>query len=350
MYSGSGTLINSTGLILTNAHVASPASQGYPYKEPDILGIGLVDQEDQPPVFLYLAKVVAVDGYMDLAVIQITSNMDGTEVDPKSLDLPFVALGNSDALDLEDYINFFGFPGIGSAAITVDHVVIEGFMSEEGIGDRAWIVTMGVFNALGNSGGLATDDAGSIIGIPTIVDFEPKDCRMIVDTNGDGVVGGDDSCMPVGLGDVTNLRPVNLALPLIRAAETGEIYVSPFGVVSLPSPGSESFSAITWYTGTGDSYCQPKDPVTAFPSGTTAIAAEWSFTGMTNGEPWAVEWKLNGEIIYSSHYSWSSGNPRQTYLCFYNTNGLPDGTYHIELFAGPDHKLLTEADVIVGGK
>lgn len=348
MYSGSGTLISATGLILTSADVASPASQGNPYKEPDALAIGLVDQPDQPPVFLYLARVVALDAYLDLAVIQISSTMDGADLDPEVLDLPFVPLGDPDALYLGDEIKLLGFPAIGEPVFTIDHATIQGYRPEEGLGDHAWMVTEGAFGALGNSGGLAADDVGSIIGIAVIVELGPGDCRIITDYNGDGVVGGDDFCIITGAGDVTFLRPVNLAFSMIDAALSGEAYVSPFEVVPLPSPGSESFSTITWYTGTGLFDCQPGDPVVSFPSDTTAVAAVWTYEGMTDGEPWGAEWSLNGEISYTGHYTWDFGAEGQRYLCFYDANGLLDGNYHLELFADPDGTLLTGSDVTVG--
>ena len=348
LYSGSGTLISSTGLILTSAHVASPASQGNPYREPEVLAVVLVDQPDQPPVLSYVARVVALDAYLDLAVIQITSTMDGADVDPEGLDLPFVPLGDSDALYLGDEINLIGFPAIDSTASTVDHATLLGYRPEEGLGDHAWMVTEGFFNALGNSGGLAADDAGDIIGIAIVDEFGPGDCRIITDFNGDGVVGGDDSCILVGAFDVTFLRPVNLALSLINAARSGETYVSPFEVVPLPSPGSESFSTITWYTGTGLFDCQPGDPVESFPSGTTAVAAVWNYERMTDGEPWGAEWSRNGEVLYASQYTWDFGDQGQRYLCFYNPDGLPDGNYHLDLYGGPNQQPLTQSDVVVG--
>jgi hypothetical protein len=346
-YSGSGTLISSTGLILTSAQVASPASLGNPYKEPDALAIGLVDQPDQPPVFSYLARVIALDPGLDLAVIQISSTMDGAGVDPDSLDLPFVPLGDSDALHVGDEINLFGFPAIGSAVFTFDHARITGFLSDEGLGDHTRMATDGVFGALGFAGGLAADLAGHIVGIAVIVEFGPGDCRMITDTNGDGVVGGDDSCISLG-GGVAYFRPVNLAFPMIDAARSGETYVSPFDVIHLPLPGSESFNTITWYTGTGLADCQPGHSVESFPAGTTAVAAKWTYEGMTDGEPWGAEWSLNGEITYTGQYTWDFGDRGQRYLCFYNPDGLPDGNYHLELFAGPDRTLLTTSDVVVG--
>lgn len=352
-YNGSGTIISPTGLILTNAHVASPASQGEPDMEPDVLAIGLIDQEEKPPIFLYIAKVKAVDGYLDLAVIQITTTLDGADVNPNSLNLPYVPVGNSDDLHVGDHINIFGYPGIGGETITFTDGNVSGFTAEESIGDRAWIKTDATI-AGGNSGGLAANDSGSIIGVPTLASAgtggETTDCRVIQDTNGDGTVDSKDTCIPIG-GFINAIRPVNLAQPLIQAAQSGREYASPFGGPSQPtSPGSgkEAFGAVTWYSATSD--CELKDPADSFPAGTTAIAAAFSYSGMTEGEPWAEEWKVNGEVLYSSDYAWNLGSQGNTFTCLYNTqSGMPEGNYHIELYAGENLGLLTEADVVVGG-
>src|SRR5688572_24736570 len=117
-YVGSGTLLSPYGLILTNAHVASPASQGDSANEPDALGVAIVVQEDKPAVPSYIARVLAVDGFLDLAVIQITSTVDGSNIDPSSLSLPYVELGDSDTVHVGDGINIFGFPAIGGNTIT----------------------------------------------------------------------------------------------------------------------------------------------------------------------------------------------------------------------------------------
>ncbi len=355
IYSGSGTIISSTGLILTNAHVASPASQGDTSSEPDALAIGMMDQEDKPPVFQYFAKVRAVDGYLDLAVIQITTTLDGADVNPGSLNLPFVPLGDSDQLHVGDNIKIFGFPGIGGSTITFTTGNVSGFTSEEGLGDRAWIKTDATI-AGGNSGGLAANNAGYLVGVPTSASAgtggNVTDCRVIQDTNGDGVVDSRDTCIPIG-GFINGLRPVNLALPLIKAAQIGTAYVSPFGGPSQTTStgsGSETFGAITWYTATGGSDCKAKDPVSSFPSGTSAMAAAFSFSGMTDGEPWAEKWTVDGEEIYSSQYSWSSGDQGNTFTCLFNSQaGMPEGNYHIELYAGTDLSLMTQSDVVVGG-
>ncbi len=353
MYSGSGTIISPNGLILTNAHVASPAAQGEPDYEPDALAIGLMDQEDQPPVFQYFATVKAVDGYLDLAVIQVSTTMDGADVNPASLHLPYVPLGNSDDLHIGDHISIFGFPGIGGETITFTDGSVSGFTAEESVGDRAWIKTDATI-AGGNSGGLAANDTGTIIGVPTIASSgaagDITDCRVVQDTNGDGRLDTQDTCIPIG-GFINGLRPVNLALPLIQAAQMGQAYASPYAGPDQPTSsgsGSESFSDVSWYSSSTD--CDLGDPVNSYPSGTNAMAAAFSFNGMTDGEPWAEEWKVNGEVIYSSQYAWNLGDHGNTYTCLYNSqDGMPEGDYHLELYAGENLDLLTQSDVVVGG-
>ena len=150
-YTGSGTILTSSGMILTNAHVASPASQGEPDMEPDALAIAIIESVDKPAVPSYLAKVLAVDGYLDLAVIQIVSTMDGTSVDSNSLKFPFVELGDSNQIHVGDHVNIFGFPGIGGDTITFTEGSVSGFTSEDQLGDRAWIKTDATI-AGGNSG------------------------------------------------------------------------------------------------------------------------------------------------------------------------------------------------------
>jgi serine protease Do len=352
-YSGSGTIISSTGMILTNAHVASPASRGEPEIEPDALVIGLIDQEDQPPVFLYIAKVKAVDGYLDLAVIQITSTLDGSAVDANSLNLPFVQLGDSDAIHVGDPIDIFGFPVIGGETITFTTGNVSGFSPEASLGDRAWIKTDATISG-GNSGGLGASAAGYIIGVPTQLgsgaggDF--VDCRVIQDTNGDGVVDSNDTCIPTG-GFLNALRSINLAKPLIDASRSGHAYVSPFGGppdTTTPGGGSESFGAITWYNATID--CEKQDQVNAFPSGTTAMYAAFDFSGMTDGEPWGEKWLLDGEVGYDGQYAWDQGSRGNYYTCMTNNGSpMPDGSYTLELSAGQNLDLLTQSDIVIGG-
>ena len=284
MYVGSGSIISSDGLILTNAHVASPAAKGDPQDEPDALVIGILKSEDQPPVYSYRAEVKAVDGYMDLAVIQINQTLKGESLDPSALNLPYVPLGNSDDLHVGDPINIFGFPAIGGNTITFTSGNVAGFTAEDQLGDRAWIKTDATISG-GNSGGMSTNAQGQLIGVPTIAasgaDTEATDCRVIQDTNGDGAINNQDTCIPIG-GFINALRPVNLAAPLIKAAQSGMAYTSPFDSQAGPvnnnqGTGNEQIGPISWFT--VDSQGNVTDQVDAYPSGVTTMVAAFKFSG-----------------------------------------------------------------------
>ncbi len=87
---GSGTLISSSGLILTNAHLALPEG---PCRGERII-VALAVRLDEPPVPTYLAQVVQSDQITDIAVLQITASLDGSQIDPQNLNLPFAPVGD----------------------------------------------------------------------------------------------------------------------------------------------------------------------------------------------------------------------------------------------------------------
>ncbi len=219
-WTGSGTFVSPAGLILTNAHVVLPALD-YPI---DLLTVAPTTQEDRKPDPAYIARVVQADPRLDLAVIKIVSDLNGNPIDPGTMNFPFVVLGDSDRLKLGDALTILGYPGIGGDTITLTSGEVAGFTGEAGYGNRAYIKTSAAI-AGGNSGGLAADVSGALVGIPTLLgsgtDSSVVDCRILADTNYDGFIDQDDTCIPTG-GFINSLRPVNLAKPLIEAAIRGE--------------------------------------------------------------------------------------------------------------------------------
>ena len=222
-WTGSGTIISADGLILTNAHVVLP-DRNFPV---DAIIVYLTTSQDQPPTPSFYAEVLQADAALDIAVIRVTTDYDGNPVDNASLNLPHVVLGDSDKLNLGDDITILGYPGIGGETVTLTSGKVSGFTSQPDYGQRAFIKTSATI-AGGNSGGLAADSAGEIVGIPTQLGYGGEDqyvdCRQLADTNRDGVVDENDDCVPTG-GFINALRPVSLALPLIQAAQRGEVSI-----------------------------------------------------------------------------------------------------------------------------
>lgn len=351
--SGSGTLISEDGLILTNAHIAQPSSVGLPPSEnPDALGIGIVESTDQPPVPSYLAEVVAIDGLLDLAILRITTTLDGSRVEPAALGLPFVPLGDSDIIRLGDNINIFGFPGIGGETITFTRGSVSGFSSQEQVGNRAWIKTDATI-AGGNSGGLATDDFGQLIGIPSRASAGENqlitDCRVVQDTNGDGRLNEADNCVPIG-GFINAIRPIKLAMPLIRAAQASIIYESPYITASTngQSNGQELFTFVTWAEDFDNDGCAI-NPITSYPAAAELLVAVFSYSGLTEGQEINVYWLLDGEIYSQDQFAWDGGAAGDCLALWFRADSIfEDGEYTILIYTQEGAPLAGEATTVVG--
>jgi serine protease Do len=359
-WSGSGTIVSPDGYILTNAHVAKPSAFGFGEDDPSFMVVGMVEDESKAPVYSYVAEVVAADGFLDLALLHIIGTMDGDKVNAGDLNLPYVELGSSDAMHVGDHISIFGFPGIGGETITFTSGNFAGWTSEDQVGDQAWM-KLDATIAGGNSGGMVADDSGNIVGVPTqggagVEGGKITDCRVIQDTNGDGTVDDNDTCIPFG-GFINAARPINLAKALILAANNGQEYASPYNISggggggTEPGSGNEEFGSVTWVT--LDKKGNPEEEVDSYPSGTEVIAGSFDFSGMTDGQSWGMIWYYEGEEAGQGFFEWGDGPDGVMTVSFNNNDGssLPDGNYIVELYAGTGEEipLLSQGEVTVGG-
>jgi S1-C subfamily serine protease len=348
LWTGSGTIISSDGLVLTNAHVVEDPADEY-----DQLGVAVSERTDEPAELRYLAEVLAVDHALDLAVVRIAETIDGEPVDQE---FPFVRIGDSDSVEIGDEIRILGYPGIGGDTITLTRGAVSGFTSERGVGGRAWIKTDATI-AGGNSGGLAVNERGELIGVPTIVgsgaQTDSVDCRYVADTNRDGVVDENDNCVPVG-GFINGLRPVALAAPLIAAAEAGETYVSRFDAgdtapTAFPTDDVILSNLIFAAGVTEDD--EPVDVRDAMPSGTTRICGFWDYEGMQNGMEWEALWFINGELSEDGSIvdeQWVGGEEGNWWVCIVDEeNGLQDGLYELIISVEGDYQ--GSRAIFVGG-
>jgi Do/DeqQ family serine protease len=142
---GSGFVISSDGLILTNAHVVSGA---------DTVSVTMKDGRELQ------GRVVGQDPLTDVAVIRVQAN-----------NLPTVSLGNSDSLKPGEWAIAIGNP------LGLDNTVTAGIISATGrsssevrVPDKrvSFIQTDAAINP-GNSGGPLLNQRGEVIGMNTAI-------------------------------------------------------------------------------------------------------------------------------------------------------------------------------------
>lgn len=165
--SGSGTVIDSEGLILTNRHVVEG---GVDY------GIFLIDDIREEPQLAYYASVIGVSPDIDLAVLEIDRDENGRRLRrSNSPDLPALLPNDKTNVGISDDVWIFGYPGIAKGRLVVTEGTITTIENGEVAGEEleALYLTDAEISP-GNSGGLVVDAKGKFIGIPTFVNSEDR--------------------------------------------------------------------------------------------------------------------------------------------------------------------------------
>ena len=355
-WTGSGTIVHPSGIILTNCHVANPRAMGMSAPPADRLGIAVTERSDQPPVLTYFAQVLVQSPEIDLALLKVVAGVDGRAV--SNLNLPYVPLGDSDALELGDTVSIFGYPGIGGETVTFTSGSVSGFTKEEKLRlARAWIKTDATI-AGGNSGGTAVNSDGLLIGVPTQAaagsNIQPVDARPVLDTDGDGRVTERDTPMTIG-GFINGLRPVNLAKLLLQKAGVDAKYagteqvqiqpgqITPGGAVQKKS--GPVFTGLVFSRDVTDDG-RPIDPASLLASGGTQLFASFEFSGMFNDMVFGEVWTWNGKKIAQKRGAWDAGSRGRRTLSLMNQRGLPDGEYHLVLTV--NDQVLAEGKAAIG--
>jgi len=143
---GSGVIVDSKGFILTNRHVVEKADRIR------------VRFEDDPPGVQHDAKVIGTDQETDLAVIKV-------EVEKP---LPAAKMGNSDGMQVGDWVLAIGSPFGQAGTVTAGIVSAKGRDIVPGRQFQTFIQTDAAINP-GNSGGPLVNLNGEVIGINTAI-------------------------------------------------------------------------------------------------------------------------------------------------------------------------------------
>jgi serine protease Do len=144
---GSGVIVDPKGYILTNRHVVEKA---------DRIRVKLQDEPAGAPG--HDAKVIGMDQETDLAVIKI-------DVDHP---LPAAKLGNSDGLQVGDWVLAIGSPFGLQETVTAGIVSAKGRNIVPNRQFQSFIQTDAAINP-GNSGGPLVNMAGEVVGINTAI-------------------------------------------------------------------------------------------------------------------------------------------------------------------------------------
>ena len=139
---GSGVIVDKRGYILTNNHVIENATK--------------IQVQLNNDTTRYTAKVIGADDDTDLAVIKIEVNKE----------LPSAKLGNSDGVQVGDWVLAIGSPFGLQATVTAGIISAK----DRGLAKQfqRFIQTDAAINP-GNSGGPLVDLAGQVIGINTAI-------------------------------------------------------------------------------------------------------------------------------------------------------------------------------------
>lgn len=178
---GSGVIISSSGLVVTNKHVVGNKNAK--------ITVVLSDRREFP------AEIALVDEKADLALLRIQG------LDER---LPYLELGDSDGIEVGDMVLAIGDPfGVGQ---TVTSGIISAVArTTVGVSDyRSFIQTDAAINP-GNSGGALLDMNGRVIGINTAIYTRS---------------GGSN-----GIGFAT---PANMVKAVIKSLETGGKVIRPW--------------------------------------------------------------------------------------------------------------------------
>src|ERR1700728_3630519 len=149
---GSGVIVDPKGYIVTNRHVTEKADRIR------------VRFEDDPPGVQHDAKVIGTDQETDLAVIKV--DLDRA--------LPSAKMGNSDSMQVGDWVLAVGSPFGLSETVTAGIVSAKGRDIVPGRQFQTFIQTDAAINP-GNSGGPLVNMNGEVIGINTAILSENND-------------------------------------------------------------------------------------------------------------------------------------------------------------------------------
>jgi len=173
---GSGTIISEDGLILTNSHVI-PQDEEFILTGDEGCVVVLPDPETGFPSEIYYGDPIVIPGLSDeydIAFVDIYDVYYDDETGETRGEWPKIFpyydanayVCENETTQLGESLRIYGYPSIsGGYTLTITEGLVSSFS-----GDGLIITSAKI--SLGNSGGLAVDKDGCMIGIPTFVNSD----------------------------------------------------------------------------------------------------------------------------------------------------------------------------------
>jgi len=206
---GSGGLLGEVNLVVTNEHVSAYDAEYLEGCEDPYLAVGYsFDAKDDR--FVWFPATERFSNYsLDIAVLdvqlQVKPWFEGGPEDIAPLragDWPVLKLADLDP-QIGDPVGAYGFPSIGGYTVTFTSGHVAGWI-EDYAQNRSGMMKVDLNVTHGSSGSLVLNKDGDVVGlvallgIPMGEDEDSVDCTILADTNLDGEIDDDDTCVSVG--------------------------------------------------------------------------------------------------------------------------------------------------------
>ena len=172
---GTGSIIRSDGLVITNAHVVISKKTKRPYKKINVFlkPARVTGNMNKDLTERYQARLLEYDSDLDLALLKIENS-------PKHLNV--VLIGNPEEVSIGDSVVAIGHPETGGLWTLTTGAVSAEIENFRGIRGKHIFQTETSFNR-GNSGGPLLDRRGYMVGINTSISRRAADGLTITDIN-----------------------------------------------------------------------------------------------------------------------------------------------------------------------
>ena len=206
---GSGGLLGAVDLVVTNEHVSAYDAEYLEGCDDPYLAVGYsFDAKDDR--FVWFPATERFSSYsLDIAVLDVKLRVEPWfEGGPEDIaplragDWPILKLADLDP-QIGDPIGTYGFPSIGGYTVTFTSGHVAGWV-EDYEQNRSGMMKVDLNITHGSSGSLVLNQDGDVVGlvallgIPTGEDEDSVDCTILADTDLDGEIDDDDTCVSVG--------------------------------------------------------------------------------------------------------------------------------------------------------